>query len=129
MSDNSMRSPLGRVRGLGSAKEGIHHWWMQRVTAVALIPLTLWFVFAVARIGGLDYEAARAWIGHPLVAIALILLIAATFYHAKLGVQVVVEDYVHCEAAKLVSLLAVKFAAIILATAAIFAVLKISFGG
>jgi succinate dehydrogenase / fumarate reductase membrane anchor subunit len=129
MSDNSMRSPLGRVRGLGSAKEGVHHWWMQRVTAVALIPLTLWFVFAVAGIGGLDYEAARAWIGHPLVAIALILLIAATFYHAKLGVQVVVEDYVHCEAAKLVSLLAVKFAAIVLATAAIFAVLKISFGG
>jgi len=129
MAENSMRSTLGRVRHLGSAKEGVHHWWMQRLTALALVPLTLWFVVSVASMAGMDHAAATAWIASPSVAIALVLLIGATFYHAQLGVQVVVEDYIHNEGLKLAVLVLVKFASIILSVAAIFAVLKIAFGG
>jgi succinate dehydrogenase / fumarate reductase, membrane anchor subunit len=125
----SMRSTLGRVRHLGSAKEGVHHWWMQRLTGLALVPLVLWFVISVAGIAGMDHATATAWISSPAVAITLVLLITATFYHAQLGVQVVVEDYVHNEGVKLATLIAVKFAAIVLGVAAVFAVLKIAFGG
>jgi succinate dehydrogenase / fumarate reductase membrane anchor subunit len=102
---------------------------MQRLTALALIPLTLWFVASVAGMAGMDHVAAVAWIASPPVAIALVLLIGATFYHAQLGVQVVVEDYIHNEGVKLAVLVLVKFASIVLAVAAIFAVLKIAFGG
>lgn len=129
MSENTMRSALGRVRGLGSAKEGVHHWWMQRLTALALIPLAIWFVVSVAGLAGMSHAEALAWIGSPSVAVALLLLIAATFYHAQLGMQVVIEDYVHDEVVKLASLVAVKFIAIVLGVAAVFAVLKIAFGG
>lgn len=129
MRSTSMRSTLGRVRHLGAAKEGVHHWWMQRLTAVALVPLTLWFVVSVASMAGMDHAAATAWIASPPVAIMLVLLIGATFYHAQLGVQVVVEDYIHSEGLKLAALVLVKFASIILAITAIFSVLKIAFGG
>lgn len=125
----SMRTPMARVRGLGAAKEGVHHWWMQRLTAIALVPLTLWFVVSVAGLAGMDHAAAAAWIGSPPVAVLLVLLVAATFWHAQLGVQVVVEDYVHNEAVKLTVLIAIKFAAIGLAVACIFAVLRLAFGG
>ena len=129
MSENSMRTPLARVRGLGTAKDGVHHWWMQRLTAVALVPLVLWFVVSVAGLAGMSYAQAIDWIASPWVSVFLVLLIVATFYHAQLGVQVVIEDYVHNEPVKLAALVALKFAAIILAVAAIFAVLKIAFGG
>ena len=125
----SMRSTLGRVRHLGSAKEGVHHLLMQLLTGLALVPLVLWFVISVAGIAGMDHATATAWISSPAVAITLVLLITATFYHAQLGVQVVVEDYVHNEGVKLATLIAVKFAAIVLGVAAVFAVLKIAFGG
>ena len=125
----SMRTPMARVRGLGAAKEGVHHWWMQRLTALALVPLVLWFVASVAGLAGMDHAAAAAWIGSPPVAVLLVLLIAATFWHAQLGVQVVIEDYVHNEAVKLTALIAVKFAAVVLAVASIFAVLRLAFGG
>jgi succinate dehydrogenase / fumarate reductase membrane anchor subunit len=125
----SMRSTLGKVRHLGSAKEGVHHWWMQRLTALALVPLVIWFVISVAGLAGMDHAAAVAWISSPAVAITLVLLIAATFYHAQLGLQVVIEDYLHNEGVKLAALIAVKFAAIVLGVAATFAVLKIAFGG
>ena len=125
----SMRTPLARVRGLGSAKEGVHHWWAQRLTALALVPLTLWFVVSVAGLAGMDHAGAVAWIGSPPVTVLLVLLIAATFWHAQLGVRVVIEDYVHSEAVKLVALIAVKFAAVLLAIASIFAVLRLAFGG
>src|SRR5271166_6333919 len=105
---DSLRSPLGRVVGLGSAKEGVEHWWMQRLTAVALIPLALWFVISlIAHLGG-DLGSAVAWIGAPVPAILMILLLGATFYHAALGVQVVIEDYVHEEWLKLASLVALR---------------------
>jgi succinate dehydrogenase / fumarate reductase membrane anchor subunit len=123
---SSLRSPLGRVRGLGAAKEGVAHWWAQRVTALALVPLTLWFVIAVISLAGADYARTTAWIASPVPAILLILLIAATFYHAVLGLQVVIEDYIGSEALRIALILIVKAAAIVLAAAAIFAVLKIA---
>ena len=123
----SLRSPLGRVRGLGSAKDGTNHWWAQRLTALALIPLTLWFCAAVVSLSGADHAAVAAWAGSPVVAGLLILLIAATFYHAYLGLQVVIEDYIHKELYKIAGLLVVKAAAIILALTGILSVLILLF--
>lgn len=123
------RSPLGKVRGLGSAKDGTHHWWMQRVTALALIPLAIWFVASVVAITGKDHMTFIAWVKNPISATLLVVLIAATFHHAQLGLQVVVEDYVHHEGTKLASILAIKFAAVVLAGIGIVSVLRIAFGG
>ncbi|MGQ0663721.1 MAG: succinate dehydrogenase, hydrophobic membrane anchor protein [Pseudomonadota bacterium] len=125
----SMRSELGRARGLGSAKEGVSHWWAQRVTAVALIPLSLWFVAEVVGLAGADQRAVAAWIGAPVPALLLVLLLAATFHHAQLGLTVVIEDYVHREGLKIAGLLLVKGAAAVLGAAGIFAVLRLALGG
>ena len=125
----SLRSPLARVRGLGAAGEGVGHWWAQRVTALALVPLTVWFVIAVAGHAGASYQEMRAWLGSPFSAGMMILLIAATFYHAALGLQVVLEDYVHHEGAKIASILVVKGLAIILGLTAALSVLSILFRG
>ena len=124
----SLRSPLGRVRGLGSAKEGVNHWWAQRMTALALVPLAVWFVISLLGMTGADHAAVKAWVGSPVVAALLILLIAATFYHAYLGLQVVIEDYVHSEAWKLFALLAVKGAAWLLAILGVISVLVLLLG-
>ena len=129
MTDNSMRTPIGRVRGLGSAKSGLHHWWMQRVTALALIPLTLWFVASVISLAGAGHAETEAWLGSPVVAVLMISLVIATFYHAALGLQVVIEDYIHHEGVKLALLLGVKLVAFLLAITALFAVLKLAVGG
>ena len=123
----SMRSPLARVRGLGSAKDGTGHWWAQRLTALALIPLTVWFCVSVIALTGADYAAVAAWVASPVVAGLLILLVAAVFYHAVLGLQVVIEDYVHHEGSKLALLLAVKALAIVLALSGILSVLTLLF--
>jgi len=125
----SMRTPLGRVRGLGSAKEGVGHWWAQRLTAVALVPLLVWFVASLVEMAGADYAHVVAWIAEPPVAVLLALLFVAGFYHLALGLQVVIEDYVHTEPARLVSLIVVRFGCWALAVAAIFSVLKIAFRG
>ena len=126
MSDSNMQTPLGRVRGLGSAKDGVHHWWMQRLTGVALVPLSVWFVVSLVSVAGADHATTVAWIATPLVAITLILLTVATFYHAALGIQVVVEDYVHSEGAKICILVLVKFASLALGVATIFSILKLA---
>jgi succinate dehydrogenase / fumarate reductase, membrane anchor subunit len=123
----SLRSPLGRVRGLGSAKDGTSHWWAQRLTALALIPLTVWFCISVIAMSGAGYATVAAWAGSPLVAGLLILLIVATFYHGALGLQVVIEDYVHHEIAKLALLLVVKAASLVLALAGVLSVLTLLF--
>ena len=124
----NLRTPLGQVRGLGSAKEGTAHWWAQRLTALALIPLVVWFVLSVIVMLGAEHAAMVAWIKNPLVAIFLLLLILAGFQHAQLGMQVVIEDYVHTEWVKIAAVVAVKFAAIALGVATAFSVLKIAFG-
>ena len=123
-----LRSPVGRAIGLGSAKEGVEHWWLQRVTAVALVPLTLWFVIAVIRLSSADIDTVRDWVGRPLPAILLVLLLIAAFWHASLGLQVVIEDYVHTDLAKLGLLIVVRLACFALAVAGIFAVLNMALG-
>jgi succinate dehydrogenase / fumarate reductase membrane anchor subunit len=122
----SLRSPLGRARGLGSAKDGVHHFWVQRVSAVALVPLTLWFIFSVARLAGGDFVEVRHWISAPSVAIVLVLFLATALYHSALGVQVVVEDYVSHEGLKIGVNLLQKFVHAAVAVASIFAVLKLA---
>jgi succinate dehydrogenase / fumarate reductase membrane anchor subunit len=124
----NLRSPLSEARGLGSAKDGVGHWWLQRLTALALIPLSLWFVFSIARYHVADYPTMMAWVRSPLVAVALVLYFVALFYHSALGVQVVIEDYVGNEALKLSGLVLVKLGHFALAAASIYAVLKIGFG-
>jgi succinate dehydrogenase / fumarate reductase membrane anchor subunit len=124
----SLRSPLAHARGLGSAKDGTHHFWVQRVSAVALIPLSLWFVFSVAQLAGGDYGAVHHWVHAPSVAVTLVLFISAALYHSALGIQVVIEDYIASEGTKIVTLLLVKFAHAIVAAAAVFAVLKVALG-
>jgi succinate dehydrogenase / fumarate reductase, membrane anchor subunit len=126
MAVTRMRSPVGRAIGLGSAKEGVEHWWLQRITAVALVPLSLWFVIAIIRLVGADVDSVRDWVGNPLPAIMLVLLLIATFYHASLGLQVVIEDYVHAELVKLGLVIIVRLACFALAVAGIFAVLSMA---
>ena len=125
----SLRSPLGHARGLGSAKEGTAHWWSQRLTSLALVPLTLWFAVSVAALAGADHGAMVLWIGHPVVAGLLILLVITTFYHSYLGLQVVIEDYVHGEGWKLALLLGCQAAAVVLALTGVLSILMILFRG
>lgn len=125
----SLRSPLARVRGLGSAKDGVGHWWAQRVTACALVLLILWFVLSMLTIARADYVVFKAWISTPINTTLMVLTLFTAFYHAMLGLQVVIEDYIHEEANKLVALLAMKFVLIFLGTSAVLAVLRCAFGG
>ena len=125
----TLRTPLAQVRGLGSAKEGPHHWWAQRLTAVALVPLFLWFVASVAAVGTADYAAAVDWLRSPINATLLILLIVALFHHAQLGMQVVFEDYIHTEWVKVASIVLMRFIAIALAVVSAVAVLRVAIGG
>ena len=121
-----LRSSLGRVRGLGSANEGVGHWWAQRVTAIALVPLSLWFVVAAISLMGADYAEYQAWIGLFGNALLMILTVLVLFYHAHLGMQVVIEDYVHGEGARVITLLAVKFVLAALAASCVLAVVLVA---
>lgn len=123
-----MRSPLGRAIGLGSAKEGVAHWWAQRLTALALAPLSLWFVIAVIELAGADRVRFVAWLRQPISAAFMLLVLVATFYHGALGLQVVIEDYVDNEAQRLGLVIVMRFAAILIAVLGIVAVLKLSLG-
>jgi len=125
----SLRSPIGRVLGLGAAKEGVSHWWSQRVTSVALVFLGLWFVVSLLRMPTFGHEFVAAWIAMPLNAVLLLLLAGTLIYHSQLGVQVGVEDYVHHRGLKVATMLLLTFAHVVLAALAIFAVLRIAFGG
>jgi succinate dehydrogenase / fumarate reductase membrane anchor subunit len=123
-----MRTPLGRVRGLGSTNDGVKHWWMQRLTGMALIPLTLWFVYSVVQMSGASHTEFTVWVGTQGNPVLLILLIICMFHHGQLGLQVVVEDYIPSESTKMTLLIAIKFAAIIFGTSAVFAVLRLTVG-
>lgn len=122
----SLRAPLGKVLGRGSAGEGVSHWWMQRVTAVALLPLTAWFAISLLMHSLQSYEVMRGWLGQPYVAVLTILLVFTLSLHSKLGVQVVVEDYVHGKGAKTVLLLLSTFVHVAAAVAAVFAILVLA---
>ena len=124
-----MRTQLGRVRGLGAAKAGTAHWWAQRLTAVALLPLTLWFLYAALHLVGAPRAAVAHWAGNPINAALLVALVVVTYRHLWLGLQVVIEDYVHSEWLKLSTLVAMRLISIALAVAGIFAVLRLAFGG
>lgn len=124
----SFRTDLARVRGLGSAKEGVQEWWMTRLTSVALVPLTVWFVVSIIALTGADHATVIAWLGSPVTAGLMILLLAVTFHHLQSGLKVVIEDYVHIEWLKIGAIVLVKFASVVLALAAIMAVLVIAFG-
>jgi len=125
----SLRSPIGRVLGLGAAKEGASHWWSQRVTSVALLLLGLWFVASLLRMPNFGYEVTVAWIASPVNAVLLLLLIATLVYHSLLGVHMIVEDYVHPHGLKIATMMSLTFAHVAIAALAIFAVLRIAFGG
>ena len=127
MSD--LRTPLARARGLGSARDGLHHWWAQRLMAIALIPLVVWFAISLVMMSGADYGAVRAWIGSPVVMVLLILTIAVGLHHGQLGLQVVIEDYVGNDGWKLALIVIVKLIAVLFGLGAIVAILRIGFGG
>lgn len=128
MDRQGMRSPLARAMGFGSAKDGVEHWWMQRVSAVALVPLTSWFIASIIAHTGSDYATFIAWLRTPLATIFMILLLIALFYHTALGLQVVIEDYVHSEF-KFAALVAVHLGCFALAATGIVAELRIAIGG
>jgi succinate dehydrogenase / fumarate reductase, membrane anchor subunit len=126
MPASRMRSPLGRAIGLGSAKEGVEHWWRQRLTAIALVPLALGFVILLLRLLGSDLETVRHAIARPLAAVALILLLITGFWHHALGLQVIIEDYVHSEPVKLGLIVLVRLGSFALAVAGIFSILRLA---
>lgn len=123
----SLQAPLARVLGLGSARQGSGHWWAQRLTAVGLVPLTLWFAISVIGLSHGSYEMVTAWIAEPLHAIGMILLVLTVVYHSSLGLQVVVEDYVH-GAAGVIVLVVVRFVHVVLGVAGIYSVIVVSVG-
>ena len=127
--NSDLRTPLSRARGLGSARQGVHHWWAQRITAVALIPLVTWFAISLIMLSGADYAVVRAWIGSPVVMVLLTLTIVIGLHHGQLGMQEVVEDYVHNEGMKLALIVLLRFTAVFFGLAAIVAILRIGFGG
>jgi succinate dehydrogenase / fumarate reductase membrane anchor subunit len=129
MADTRLRTPLSRALGLGSAKEGVGHWWLERVSAVALIPLGLWFCASLIAVAGSDRLALVTWLKSPVSAILMILTLIATFYHGALGLQVVIEDYAPGEGSRIALIVVTKLLAFLLAVAGIFAVLKLAFGG
>lgn len=125
---SSMRTPLGRVRGLGSAKSGTEHFWMQRVTAVANVPLTLFVIGLIISTAGSNYAAVKATLGSPIVAIPLILFVISATYHMRLGMQIIIEDYVPAEGTKIVLLLLNTFFCATVGLGSVFAILKLAFG-
>lgn len=124
----SFRNPLATARGLGSAKSGTGHWWCQRVSALALIPLSLWFAGSVVKLVHADYVVVLVWLHTPGVAVLLSLFLVTLLYHAYLGVQVVIEDYVHTEWLKIATLLLIKFACILFGAIGVFTALRVAFG-
>jgi len=124
----TLRSPLGRVRGLGSARSGVNHWWMQRISSVGLLPLSIWFVFAAAALIGAPHAAVVAWIARPFNAVLLLAFIGLAFYHTALGARVIIEDYTNQEWMKLALILGVTGLCWLLGIASALAVLRIALG-
>jgi succinate dehydrogenase / fumarate reductase membrane anchor subunit len=125
----SLRSPLGAVSGLGSAKGGAHHWWLQRLTSIALVPLSIWFTVSILALPSMDHATVIRWMAQSWTALLLIVLVLVATYHSQLGVRVVVEDYVHTPGMKTLTLVILTFVHTLLAVAGVFAILKVAFGG
>ena len=125
---SNLRSPLGRARGLGAAKEGLQHWWLQRLTSLALIPLTVWFAAAIVGLAGSGYEEFVAWLSDPCTTAVMVGFLAVTFHHAQSGMQVVIEDYVASHGLRIASVILVKFVCYGLALLGIVSTLIVSFG-
>ena len=125
----TMETPLGRVRGLGAAGEGAHHWWLERLTSLSTLLLFVWLGVSLLRLPMYDHATIADWLSSPLAAVPMLLLVFSTFWHLKLGLQVVVEDYVHEEGSKFFWIVLINFAAILAAAFALFAVLKIALVG
>lgn len=125
---HNLRTPLGRARGLGSAKNGLHHWWVQRLTALALVPLTVWFVASIVGLVGASYEDVRLWLQGPVNVTAMVLFLAVALHHAHLGVQVVLEDYVASHGLRVASVIIVKLLCYGLAALGIVSTLVVTFG-
>jgi succinate dehydrogenase / fumarate reductase membrane anchor subunit len=124
----SLRTPLGRVLGRGSAKEGVHHWLLQRLTSIALVPLAIGFVVSLLTLPALDYATVVGWVRQPGTALGLVLFILVSAHHSQLGVRVVIEDYVHAAGVKMLALIVSQFAHVLIAAIAVFAVLKVALG-
>ena len=124
----SLRSPLGRVLGMGAARQGVHHWWQQRLTAVALVPLSIWFLVSLLTLPSLDQATVSAWMAHSSSALLLVLLVLAAAWHSRLGVAVVIEDYVH-GGLKTVTLVVFSFAHLLVAAAGVLAILRVALRG
>lgn len=128
MASGDFRSPLARAEGLGSAKSGTRHWWLQRVGAIALVPLTVWFLVAIIAHAGADYATFTSWLRTPVAMTGTILLLPVLFHHSALGLQVIVEDYTH-SGSKFALLIAVRLSCYGLAIVGTVAVLRVAFGG
>ncbi|MGH8090317.1 MAG: succinate dehydrogenase, hydrophobic membrane anchor protein [Rudaea sp.] len=126
--ENTLRTPLKNVRGLGSAQSGVRHWWLQRLTAVALVPLSLWFLWLCAGLVRADYATVRAAIAQPVHAVLLVALVVSLFWHGALGLQVVIEDYIHTRWQEFALQIAVRFGAFLVAVACLFAIARIALG-
>ena len=122
-------TPLGRVRGLGPSGEGAHHWWDERLSSIALLLLLVWLIVSLLRMPALDHESVRAWLAQPLAATPMLLLVFAIFWHSRMGLRVVVEDYVHEEGGRLFWIVLIDFAAIFAGALAVYSVLKIGLAG
>jgi succinate dehydrogenase / fumarate reductase membrane anchor subunit len=125
----SLLTPFKRASGLGTTSDGVKHWWMQRVTAVALIPLTLWLVFAVALNAGEDYAAVATWFAQPFTTTLLTLFVFTAFLHATQGLTVIIEDYIHHEGYKVAALIGMKLVLVLLGTSSVLSILRGAFAG
>ena len=121
-----MKTPMARAKGLGSAHDGAHHWMAERITSVALVPLTLWFCWSIVSMAGADYFAFTGWLQQPINAILMLLLVSVGIYHALMGCQVVIEDYIHHEGFKMIKLIGLKLFMAALGVACVFSILKIA---
>ncbi len=124
----SMQTPLAKARGLGSDNQGTHHWWQQRLTAIALTPLSLWFIYSLLIIGSVDHASVTRWMSDTMNAVLLILFIVSLFHHAQLGMQVVIEDYIDSEWQKMSSIILIKFLALFAGLTSVIAILKVFLG-